>query len=400
MLPELSIESGQIIAAPALVWKTKARVSVIIVNYNGQAYLDKCLHSLLLGFNKDDEIILVDNASTDGSAEHVAQTFPTVRIIYSDINQGFAGGCNLGGRRATGQYLAFLNPDTVVVPGWLDALIAALEADPRMGLATSKILLLDDRDRINTCGNEMHYTGLTLCRGLGTNCDTLTRGGEVSAVSGAAFAIRRELFEALHGFDESFFMYMEDTDLSWRARLAGYRCLYVPDSVVYHDYTLRFGPQKTFYQERNRYVMLLKGLQWRTLLLLLPALLLAELVTWGFVIVRERRQWANKARAYAWVWGHWPDILASRRQTQALRRVRDRDLIAQGTYRLAYEQAGRGLVARLAHFGFDPFFFLLQRLALALMGWQGAGSHENLFSLLPRRALNRDDANSRGLGRA
>ncbi len=366
---EMLVKSSQIAAAPAMAWRTRARVSVIIVNYNGQAHLAKCLNSLLVGFSANDEIILVDNASTDGSAEYVEQTFPTIRVIRNKSNQGFSGGCNVGAEWAIGQYLAFLNPDTVVVPGWLDALIAALEADPRMGLATSKILLLDDRDRINTCGNDMHYTGLTLCRGLGTNRDTLTRGGEVSAVSGAAFAIRRELFEALHGFDESFFMYMEDTDLSWRARLAGFRCLYVPDSVVYHDYTLRFGPQKTFYQERNRYVMLLKGLQWRTLLLLLPALLLAELATWGFVIVQERRQWTNKARAYAWVWGHWPDILTGRRQTQALRRVRDRDLIAQGTYGLAYEQAGRGLVARLAHFGFDPFFFLLQRLALALMDW-------------------------------
>ena len=92
---------------------------------------------------------------------------------------------------------------------------------------------------------------------------------------------------------------MEDTDLSWRARLAGYRCLYVPTSIVYHEYTLRFGPRKIFYQERNRYLMLLKGAHWATLLVLLPALLLAEVVTWGFVLAQDRRRLANKARAYA-----------------------------------------------------------------------------------------------------
>jgi GT2 family glycosyltransferase len=359
----------QLITAPAAIWRTRARASVIIVNYNGRAHLDRCLNSLLIGFNANDEIILVDNASIDGSAEYVEQTFPTVRVIRSETNQGFAGGCNIGAQWTTGQYLAFLNPDTVVVPGWLDALVAALEADPQVGLTTSKILLLDDTDRINTCGNDMHYTGLTLCRGMGIKRDALTSGEEVSAVSGAAFVIRQELFEALHGFDESFFMYMEDSDLSWRARLAGYRCIYVPDSVIYHDYTLRFGPEKTFYQERNRYLMLLKGLRWQTLLALLPALFLAEVVTWGFIIVQERRWLANKVRAYDWIRRHWGEIIASRRQVQALRRVGDRHLIGRCTYRLAFEQVGHSPVTRLARLVFDPLFFLLQRLALAVMRW-------------------------------
>ena len=156
---------------------------------------------------------------------------------------------NVGVRSSSGNYLAFLNPDTVVEPGWLDALIAALEADPRAGLATAKILLLDDPARINTCGCDVHYTGLTLCRGMGMGRSALTDPVDVSAVSGAAFVIRRDLFEALSGFDAAYFLYMEDTDLSWRARLAGYSCLYVPTSFVYHDYSLRFGPKKAFYEE-------------------------------------------------------------------------------------------------------------------------------------------------------
>ena len=268
-----------------------------------------------------------------------------------------------------GKYLAFLNPDTVVEPGWLEALIAALEADPQAGLATSKILLLADPGRINTCGNEMHCTGLTLCRGMGMDRSTFTDLVEVGAVSGAAFVIRKDVFEALGGFDEAFFLYMEDTELSWRARLAGYKCVYVPSSVVYHDYTLRFGPKKAFYQERNRYLMLLKGLRWRTLLVLLPALLVAEVMTWGFVLLRERRRLANKLRAYAWIVKHWGEVAESRRQVQAMRRVRDRDLIARCTHRLAYEQTGSGLIARLAHLVFDPLFFVLHRLALALIWW-------------------------------
>jgi len=359
----------EVIVTPTRAQETVPRASVIIVNYNGREHLGGCLSSLLGEDRQDCQVILVDNASTDGSAEYVEQVFPQVLVIRNEANRGFGQGNNLGAQWAKGKYLAFLNPDTVVEPGWLEALIATLEADPQAGLATSKILLLADPGRINTCGNEMHYTGLTLCRGMGIDRSTFSDLVEVDAVSGAAFVIRKDVFEALGGFDEAFFLYMEDTDLSWRARLAGYKCFYVPQSIVYHDYTLRFGPAKTFYQERNRYLILLKSLRWPTLIVLLPALLLAELVTWGFVLLRERKRLVNKLRAYAWIVAHWGQVMQSRRQVQALRRVRDRDLIARCTYRLAYEQFDSGPVARLAHLVFDPLFLALHRLALALIWW-------------------------------
>jgi GT2 family glycosyltransferase len=347
----------------------KPQASVIVVNYNGGPLLRQCVASLLDDWCEDYEIIVVDNASTDGSAAEVEQAFPEVRVVRSMVNLGFGEGNNVGVHWATGRYLAFLNPDTVVERGWLDALIAALEDNPAAGLATSKILLLDDPEHINTCGNDVHFTGLALCRGLGLHRTALAEAGEVGAISGAAFAIRRDLFEALGGFDGRFFLYMEDTDLSWRARMAGYRCLYVPGSVVYHQYTLRFGPQKTFYQERNRYVMLLKWLRWPTLLLLLPALLLSEIMTWSFVLLRDRPRLANKVHAYGWILRHWKVIMNQRRRAQAMRRVRDRDLIGQCTHQLAYEQIGDSFFARLAHVLLDPTFFALQRIALTLMWW-------------------------------
>jgi hypothetical protein len=137
--------------------------------------------------------------------------------------------------------------------------------------------------------------------------------------------------------------------------------------VVYHDYTLGFGPEKTFLQERNRYLMLLKCLRWRTLLVLAPALLLAELVTWGFVVLRERRHRANKLRAYAWVVQHWRQTMKARRRVQALRRVRDHDLLATCTHCLAFEQTGTGWMARIAHAVFDPLFLLLYHIAVVLL---------------------------------
>ena len=312
---------------------------------------------------RQDELILVDNASSDGSAALVEAAFPGVRVLRSETNLGFGGGSNLGARHARGEFLAFLNPDTTVQPGWLDALLAALQANPDAGLATARILLLDDPQRINTCGNEIHISGLTLCRGMGQPSTAFPDLDEVGAVSGAAFAMRKALFETLHGFDESFFLYMEDTDLSLRARLAGWRILYVPGSIVYHDYRLTFGPHKTFYQERNRYRMLLKVLRKRTLLALLPALLLAELVAWGFVLLRERRNFGNKLRACAAVIQEWPQIKAARQHSQSLRRVADRQLLAHTEYRLGYEQTGHGPLPALAHWVFDPLFWLARAFA-------------------------------------
>jgi GT2 family glycosyltransferase len=343
--------------------------SVIIVSYNSRPYLPQCLDSLGRSEARGQKITVVDNGSADDSASYIEKAYPSAEVIRSENNLGYGHAANLGAAQARTPYLAFLNPDTVVEPGWLDALIAALEADPGAGLATAKILLMQDPGHINTCGNEVHLSGLTLCRGLGQERGALAEPQEVAAVSGAAFAIRRELFDSLGGFDEVFFMYMEDTDLSWRARLAGYRCLYVPSSQVQHDYALRFGPFKTFYQERNRYLLLLKSLRWRSLLLLTPALLLAEAVTWGFVWLKEPRRWANKLSAYRWIAAHWRQVMDSRRRTQALRQVRDRDLLAGTTSHLAFAQPATGLLSRLASLLFDPLFWVLRGLMLAVMRW-------------------------------
>ena len=344
-------------------------VTVIIVNHNGRAHLEKCIRTLFTVTTTKFELIVVDNDSTDGSAQEIAEQFPDVKVIFNKANLGFAQGNNEGARFAHGDYLALLNPDTIVTSGWLEALINALEADPGAGLATSKILLLDQPDRINTAGNNIHLSGLTLCRGMGLSKSALAEPAEVGAVSGAAFVIRRELFNQLGGFDPAFFMYMEDADLSFRARIAGHRCLYVPDSIVYHDYSLQFGPRKIYYEERNRYLMLLKGLRWSTLLLLLPALLLAEMVTWGYVILRDRRHWSNKLHAYGYIIKQWSKITAGRRIVQSMRRVTDKELIGRAVPILDYDQTGDSGAARLAHLLFDPLFTLWQRvMLLALRG--------------------------------
>jgi GT2 family glycosyltransferase len=317
----------------------------------------------------DLQVVVVDNASTDGTAELVEQEYPSVKVIRNESNLGFGRANNAGARHASREYLAFLNQDTVVRPGWLARLVTALEAHPEAGLATPKILVLDDPDRINACGNESHYTGLSFCRGAGQPADSFPQLERVNAVSGAAFVIRRDVFRDLGGFDDDFFLYMEDIDLSWRARLSGFSCLYVPDSIVLHDYDLTFGPDKSYYQERNRWLMLLKSLWWRTIALFMPALVLSEVITWSWIVLHDARNLDNKAKAYGWILRNWRALAQSRRNVQAQRRITDKELLSECSSTLPYEQLATGGIVRAAQLVLDPLLTLLHLAWLKVMWW-------------------------------
>ncbi|MBI3653980.1 MAG: glycosyltransferase family 2 protein [Acidobacteria bacterium] len=345
------------------------RASIIIVSYNAREKLIHCLTTVLQTLPDEVEVLVVDNASAEGNAEMVDKQFPEVTLIRSSSNLGFAGGCNLGARQARGAFLVFLNPDTLVEKGWLESLLKPFDEHEKIGLVTAKIVLLDPPNQLNTCGCNIHITGLTLCRGMGMPRQTYSQPDEVSAVSGAAFAIRRELFESLGGFDEVMFLYMEDIDLSLRARLAGWTICYTPDSLVVHDYQLRVTPLKIFWQERNRYVMLLKNFKWRTLILLLPVYVLAEIITWSFVLLNDRQHLSNKLRAYRWLKANWSLVLSKRTETQRLRVVADRTLLKSLCVKLDFGQATEGLVATLANLLFTPLFFIWRSLLLLAVWW-------------------------------
>jgi GT2 family glycosyltransferase len=330
------------------------RASIVVVSYNSRAYLGACLASLQNAARRDDELIVVDNGSTDGSGDLVAQLFPNVRLIRAE-NTGYAGGNNRGAAVTEGDYLVFINPDTVVHPGAIDALVAPLAKGGEVALTTACITLLSQPETINACGNTVHYTGLAYCRGAGKPVAEYAASAEVDAVSGAAFAIRRSVFEELGGFDEQFFMYVEDTDLSLRARLSGYRCWYAAGARVQHDYHPSYTPQKAFYLDRNRHLMLLKNLSRETYMRLLPGLLLGEVVTWGFLIVRG--YWGVKPRVYAALW-------RNRRSLNDVQRGRSRRaeaLVSRLTHRLEFGQLAGRAASAAAGALFHPAFWLAQR---------------------------------------
>lgn len=248
-------------------------VSIIILNYEGRTWLEKCLNSAVAELAADCELIVVDNGSTDGSVEFVQQSFPSVRVLPLGRNTGFAAGNNAGAQAASGHYLAFLNNDAAPQPGWLSALRRALDRDPDVALAASCIVFMHDPAIVDSAGDGITRWGGAFKRGHGGPVREARGGGDVFGACGAAFLVRRGAFQELGGFDSAFFAVYEDVDLSYRFQLRGFRCTYVPDAVVHHagSGTLgRLSANSVFWGQRNLEWMYFKNTPWPLLLITLP----------------------------------------------------------------------------------------------------------------------------------
>lgn len=280
----------------------KANVRVIILTYNNMSDIQKCIESILNQTYSNFDVCVVDNASTDTTIEYIRSKFPQVKIIQNDYNLGYAAGNNIGFEASkNSDYIAILNPDTEVDVNWLDELVKPMESNPSIGMTTSKILLYNDRNVINTCGIIAHFTGLTFCRGLYESTERYSAIESVAGVSGCSFLIRTSLAKNLGLFDPDFFMYNEDTELSWRVLLAGYEILTVPSSKVYHKYKSNISPTKYFYLERNRYLMLLIHYDVMHFLIFLPSLALAEIIIWCYAIINGSNFVKYKIKSYIWL---------------------------------------------------------------------------------------------------
>jgi GT2 family glycosyltransferase len=288
-------------------------VSVIIVTYNNAADIRMCLDSLTADDFRGCEILVYDNASSDGTPSIVSAAFPQVKLTLSDENVGFAAGNNNAVAEAIGQYLVFLNPDSIVAKGWLEPLLKVLENDGTVGAVTPEIAFADPPVRVNTCGNTIHFSGITYCRRLGEPLSD-DEPHEVGAVSGAAFVIRRRLFQELGGFPEGYFMYYEDTDLSLKLRLHGWRCMAVPASKIRHAYEPGFSSRKLFFLERNRYLTMFSRLPGWLLLFMMPSITVMELVSWGYSLTHGRAGLAAKLSSWRAIWERRSWIRQQRKQ--------------------------------------------------------------------------------------
>jgi GT2 family glycosyltransferase len=307
----------------------RVRVAVLIVNWNAGVHLVDALAALKQQRRPADRILVVDNASTDGSREVVART-PGVELISLDRNVGFAAANNIGAAAAADcDCVVFLNPDAFPEPEWLERLIDAVRSSPDVAMFASELRMAADPSRLDGAGDAYHVSGLPWRIGHGERA----RGDhaapyEVFAPCAAAALIRRPAFEDVGGFDESFFCYVEDVDLAFRLRLRGHRCLYVPGAVVRHvgsGTTARQSAFVIYHGHRNLVWAWVKNMpgwwMWlyapQHLLLTLASLIRFSAIGHAHTIVRAKVDAIAGLRR----------ALAERRRVQRTRTARGRDVV-------------------------------------------------------------------------
>lgn len=290
-------------------------LAVVLVTHDSAAHLPGTLAALLPQLGADDELLVVDNVSRDGTPALVRERFPRATVLETGANLGFAGGCNAGAEATRAPLLLFLNPDAIPAPDCLARLRDAATAHPRWG-AWQALVTLPGGTHVNTSGGVTHFLGIAWAG----ECDAPVGPGEdreVGFASGAALVVRRDAWDAVDGFDPDFFMYMEDVDLSLRLRLAGWGVGIARAAVVEHDYDFDKGTYKWFLLERNRWRMVLTAYPGPLLAALLPALLAADL---ALLAIAARGGWLReKLRAQRATIAQLPALLRRRRRVQATR---------------------------------------------------------------------------------
>lgn len=245
----------------------------MILNWNGQNYLEKFLPSLLATAYDNKDIIVADNGSTDGSVSLLQQHFPQIKLIRFNENNGFAKGYNIALQNIQADYYAIINSDIEVLPGWLTPIINLLEQDKLNAACQPKLLSYKHRNLFEyagAAGGWLDSFGYPFARGRVFDICEEDKGQydtteRVFWVTGAAMVIRSSVFNEMRGFDEYFFAHQEEIDLCWRMQLAGYKLYCCPSSIVYHvgGGTLPRGNSlKTYLNFRNNQIMLFKNLPW------------------------------------------------------------------------------------------------------------------------------------------
>lgn len=304
-------------------------ISVIIVNYNGLRHLEKCLTSLEKQTFIHFEVIFVDNGSTDGSVDYVKKYFPDIQIVELDKNKGFCRGNNWGLKYSSGDFIALLNNDTQLDIKWLEELDRAVRKKSDVGIFASCLINYYSRDIIDTAGDGYDICGVGFKIGEGQQVRKFQKERYVFGACAGAALYSRAMINEIGFLDNRFFAYGEDLDLSFRAKLAGYKCLYVPKAKVYHKINQTSGKRSDFilYQtRRNIEYTYFKNMPFALLLLTLPFHLIYNLFTFFQAVSQKRIMIYIKAKVE--FLRHFGEILSERRIIQKRRRVSIIELIS------------------------------------------------------------------------
>ena len=255
-------------------------ISIIILNYNAGKFLLECVESIYKSENKNFEVILVDNASNDKTFRECKEKFSDITLIENEKNLGYCEGNNIGIRRAKGEFVVVLNPDTIVKPDWLNALIHAYESNGE-GIYQPKILASTDHNMLLSSGQITQLFGFGYSRGKGEkDMNEFNKLEKISYASGTCLFTSKKILEKLNLFDSFLFAYHDDLDLCWRGALLGINSFYVPQSIIFHPiegYSFKWSKFKFYLMERNRQYCILTHFSKSTYFKMLPALILVDL---------------------------------------------------------------------------------------------------------------------------
>lgn len=314
-------------------------ISIIIPHWNGIDVITECLESLQKATYSNLEIIVVDNNSTDDSVNHIRKSFPKVIIFENERNEGYAGGCNRGSEIAKGEYLLFLNNDTVHQPNWIEPLVYLLEESPQIVSVQPKLLNYYQRnlfDYAGGAGGMMDILVFPFARGRifteqEIDSNQYNSKEKIFWSSGTAFLVRKTAFEKAGKFDELFFAHMEEIDLCWRFHLLGFDVWSEPSSVVYHKNAVSlpmYTEKKYYLNHRNSLIMLLTNYSLPLAIYVLPIRWALDIVAIIYAILNgDWKHIKGIAKAHAWIVFH-PKILYNKRiKVKAVRTEKDKTIL-------------------------------------------------------------------------
>ncbi len=312
------------------------KVAILVINYNGEKWLEVCFRSLAQTSYPNAEFYLVDNASSDGSVELVQKRFPNVKVIRHDKNYGFAEGYNRAVEMINADYVLLLNNDTQIVnPHWVSEMVNTIEKDNNITAIACKMLSMENPTLIDCIGGGCYWwtRGFPIGSGEEDHGQYDNPVIEPFCFCGGAALIRRKAFREVGGFDSTMFPIYEDFDLSWRLRLRGYRIVYVPGAIVLHYLSGTFGSRnlsKVYGGPKHFLRSMLKNYSTKSLLKALPNYFMYTIVirVLGYLLWfrTPRMAWAT-LKALLWNMANLPDTLRQRRKNQSTRVISDEKII-------------------------------------------------------------------------
>lgn len=320
------------------------------------------------------KLFIVDNSSSEKSRAYIKKIAPNVEIIINEGekinkgNNGYAMGINQGIRAAILQnfeYVVVSNMDTTFDKNWLKNLVETANQNKNAGAIQAKIMMYEDGGRINSMGNKIHFLGFGYCENYGDKNFDIKEIKKINYASGCSVLYKTDILKKIGMYDEEFFMYYEDADLSWRIWQAGYEVILAPNAVVYHKYEFNRSMRQFYFMEKNRFLTILTNYKLGTLFLILPAFLIMELGLFIFSI--KNKIWKTKLLVYWYFLNplHWIKIYKNRIIKQGHRKIPDRKIVKQFSGKLEFQEVANPILKYIA----NPFFGFYWSIVKQFIWW-------------------------------